>query len=242
VGSVSERIDPGEEKMMRINRKGSMGIVMLVALSVLLGAAKDGRGDAGPARAKSKTVAVTCELGPKATGKNWPQIAAWIEDSEGRYLQTIYVTGKVGQKGLGNGFMKTMGVTVREVPEALPVWAYARGVRYGDSYYPPKEQPLPDAVSGATPTTERFERARAAELPDGPIRVIVELCVSRDGLPSLLFAGTVSEDQPETSLSFVGVGDPEGKSGNITSATDEQYPAGEYVKSLRARVEVREQP
>lgn len=64
-----------------------------------------------------------------------PQIAVWIEDEGGNYVDTLMVTRLVGTFGLGNrpgradfghGYLWPYGR--REM--ALPVWAHHRGVRY----------------------------------------------------------------------------------------------------------------
>jgi len=64
------------------------------------------------------------------------QIAVWIEDADGNYVSTAYVTRSTGSLGLANrpgagllksGFRYPYGR--REM--VLPVWAHARNVRYG---------------------------------------------------------------------------------------------------------------
>lgn len=77
--------------------------------------------------------------------KNAPQIAVWIEDPQGNYLSTVYVTHKIATQG----WMASGGNRRRE---ALPCWGHARGIQSEDGLYlPSKKQPLTDAVSGATP-------------------------------------------------------------------------------------------
>lgn len=64
------------------------------------------------------------------------QIAVWIEDDTGKYVDTIYVTRLTGTLGLanrpGNGFFKSdfrFPYGRREM--VLPVWAHKRDKRYG---------------------------------------------------------------------------------------------------------------
>lgn len=75
--------------------------------------------------------AIEVELRP--TGD--PQIAIWLEDAEGRFVDTMMVTKLVGTFGLGNrpgrwdfggGFLWPYGR--REM--ALPIWAHRRNVQY----------------------------------------------------------------------------------------------------------------
>lgn len=77
--------------------------------------------------------------------KNRPQIAIWLEDMEGNYLSTVYVTHKIATQSwrMAKGNRRK---------EALPHWCYARGVKYNDGLYlPTKDEPLTDGLSGATP-------------------------------------------------------------------------------------------
>ena len=77
--------------------------------------------------------------------KNSPQIAIWIEDTNGKYLSTIYATHKIATQS-----WQAAGGNRRK--EALPHWCYARGEQYDDGLYlPTKDKPLTDGISGATP-------------------------------------------------------------------------------------------
>ena len=77
--------------------------------------------------------------------KNPPQIAIWLEDTDGKYLSTVYVTHKIATQS-----WQSSGGNRRK--EALPHWCYTRGVQYSDGLYlPTKKQPLTDGVTGATP-------------------------------------------------------------------------------------------
>lgn len=85
------------------------------------------------------------------------QMAIWLTDKDGAFVDTVYVTGKVAKKGLGNrrgGLDDILGGARLSI---LPVWAYLRGIDYGDgNFYPPKDKPLPDAVTSATPKKGEF--------------------------------------------------------------------------------------
>ncbi len=81
--------------------------------------------------------------------QNPPQIAIWIEDLEGNYLTTLYVSYRAGtQSWSGNS---------KKRKEALPYWNHARlpfqpGQPVPDGYTGATTQsPIPDAVTGATP-------------------------------------------------------------------------------------------
>lgn len=77
--------------------------------------------------------------------KNPPQIAIWLEDMDGAYLSTVYVTHKIATQS-----WQAAGKSRRK--EALPHWCYSRGVKYEDGLYlPTKKSPFTDGLTGATP-------------------------------------------------------------------------------------------
>lgn len=79
--------------------------------------------------------------------KNPPQIAVWIEDTDGKYISTVFATHRIATQS-----WISAGGNRRK--EALPHWCHARNVRYADGLYlPTKEEPLTDGISGATPRT-----------------------------------------------------------------------------------------
>lgn len=77
--------------------------------------------------------------------KNPPQIAVWIEDTEGHYLSTVYAAYKIATQS-----WTAAGGNRRR--EALPHWCHQRGIRYADGLYlPTHNEPLTDGMTGATP-------------------------------------------------------------------------------------------
>jgi len=78
-----------------------------------------------------------------------PQVAFWLEDLDGQYISTIYVTQKISN----GSFVSTEDIfnTVSR-PESLPYWAHQRGVNYTDgSLMPSTTNTDLDGVTGATP-------------------------------------------------------------------------------------------
>lgn len=85
-----------------------------------------------------------------------PLFAFWYEDTLGNFIQTLYIA-----RCVGTGFYQ-YGVMVDEEwrpaalrkPATLPVWAHRRGILAEDNLYmPTPDNPVPDAVTGATPQT-----------------------------------------------------------------------------------------
>ena len=80
--------------------------------------------------------------------KNPPQIAVWLEDTDGRYLGTLYASKKIATQGWASA-----GGNRRK--EALHYWCHRRGVVYEEGLYlPTKAQPLIDGMTGATPRAD----------------------------------------------------------------------------------------
>jgi hypothetical protein len=102
-----------------------------------------------------------------------PTFAIWIEDNGGGYIDTLYVSKKAATQGwvFAGGSRKEM---------SLPCWAHKRGVQYKDGLYlPTKENPLPDAVTSATPR-DGFTINSKVDSMDGEIMIFAELNHSLD--------------------------------------------------------------
>ncbi|MEH6606158.1 MAG: hypothetical protein V7711_11275 [Pseudomonadales bacterium] len=86
------------------------------------------------------------------TYSSTPQVAFWIEDMEGNYIDTLYVT----KKTTNAGFRLTSDIFSDEVvrrPEALPYWAHKRAKKYdGGELLPGRDNTDLDGVTAATPS------------------------------------------------------------------------------------------
>lgn len=92
----------------------------------------------------------------KGKAFNHPSFAIWVEDMEGNYIETLYVSGYVA-KGrfrygeLAPGKWKNEPGDVRR-PATLPYWAHQRNIKAPDGLYiPSHETEVPDALTSATP-------------------------------------------------------------------------------------------
>jgi hypothetical protein len=87
---------------------------------------------------------------------NHPTFSFWVEDLEGNYIETLYVTqylakGIFGHGSLGEGKWDSKPGTAKR-PSTLPYWLnmWFRASN-GKSVLPSPENPVPDAITGATP-------------------------------------------------------------------------------------------
>ncbi|MGB0523321.1 MAG: hypothetical protein ACPGJS_10205 [Flammeovirgaceae bacterium] len=130
-------------------------------------------------------------LTAKAGQHFWhPQVAVWIEDKHGNFLETLMVTNATAKGWFYGGRTRDNfksfdaqsvgdGANYRRV-DALPVWSHSRGVRYQDGLFvPPANQPLPDGMSGATPSTDFTVNQPIKNLPDH-FSVFLEMNVAFD--------------------------------------------------------------
>ncbi len=187
--------------------------------------------------------------------KNPPQIAIWVEDLSGNYITSIYVSHKIATKswqGKGNNRRK----------ESLPVWCYARGVRYPDGLYLPTEkEPLVDGISGATPRGSFDVKIR-------PIRdlkqfiVKVELNHSTDwndnypknakegdtnysggkegsGQPAVVYAAEIdlNSTQKQYTATLIGHSSPDGGNGDIYPDISSLTSALKIVKGITINIQ-----
>lgn len=182
--------------------------------------------------------------------KNAPQIAVWIEDTQGRYLQTIYVTHKIATQR-----WTAAGGNRRQ--EALPHWCHQRGVLYDDGLYlPTKKEPLADAISGATPRNGFDVRLRPEQALQQFV-VKVEVNHSTDfndaypksaepgdagysggkmgsGQPALVYAAAIDLTAGNRSFEarLVGHSSPDGSDGAVDPDTSSLTTALDIVKRI----------
>lgn len=104
-----------------------------------------------------------------------PQAAFWIETSDGRFVDSIYVTHRSAAADW------RFGAGARR-PESLPLWSHSRGLRAADGLFMPDAgHPLSDAISGATPEAAFAKTwTLPAGLAPGWYRIRAELNLSYD--------------------------------------------------------------
>jgi len=108
----------------------------------------------------------------------YPLFAIWLEDLDGRYIQTLYAAKSVAT-GIFEYGKQENGKWIKapkRAPQTLPYWAHKRGIKASDDLFMPDSQTaVPDAYSGATPKTGFVLISRADNpLPD-KFRVLLEI-------------------------------------------------------------------
>jgi hypothetical protein len=104
-----------------------------------------------------------------------PQVVIWIEDQGGRFIDTLFITRKMGKQ--------FWGVQPKQDPdevfyyEALPYWMYKR---FDEGFaFPTKNAPLPDAITAASPK-EAFAVEMRIQIAISEIAVLLEANISFD--------------------------------------------------------------
>ena len=192
-------------------------------------------------------------------GKNWkekrePQVAVWLEDEEGNYIRTLYVTERASHKSWI--FSPKEGR-----PESLPVWygASKDGSTSDKESASPATASAPanpsaplsrslDAVTGATP---KSALTLTAQIEDRACIIKAEFNNSFDyndfytkknsgvnGQPSVVYTAKIPADLAagqEITLDFAGTGSLTGEDSAISKNTQNLTTAKEIVKSVTVR-------
>lgn len=187
--------------------------------------------------------------------KNPPQIAVWVEDTQGNYMSTVYVSHKIATQS-----WQMAGGNRRK--EALPHWCHSRGVRYADGLYlPTKNEPLTDGISGATPRGG-FDVKLVPAKPLQKFVVKIEVNHSTDwnaaypksagegdpnysggkegsGQPAVVYAAVVdlTNGQKEFEAELLGHSSPDGSSGELCSDISELTTALHIVERIMVQIQ-----
>ncbi len=108
----------------------------------------------------------------------YPLMAVWLEDADGKYIQTLFVPRSVatGVFKYGSNASGKWVEAAKRAPQTLPYWSHKRGVRATDGLYmPDPSSPVADAYSGATPATSFVLKTRADSPLPSRFRVMFEV-------------------------------------------------------------------
>lgn len=86
------------------------------------------------------------------TKPNYPTFALWVTEEDGTYIDTVFVTKKIGDA--------SWAYADDGRPEALPLWSKVRGGQ------PSSGSPVADGVSGASPRGSQAYGLTRGALPD----------------------------------------------------------------------------
>ncbi len=198
----------------------------------------------------------------KGRAFNHPSFAVWIEDPEGNYIETLYVTAYVakGRYGFGEiepGKWKNEPGDARR-PATLPYWAHKRNIKAPDGLYiPSPETEVPDALTSATPQNNFRLETATSFLGTKKFRVLMEINQAWDAnefwfndkfdgdlnyfgslQPALVYAVMVDPEDEETELYLnpIGHSHPTGANGVLFTDLTTLTTAKEIAKKIIVRL------
>ena len=190
----------------------------------------------GMASVFAREVKISVGAGENWKGKHTPQFAIWLEDTNGNYLQTLYVTKKASK-------ISWIFAPKKGRPESLPVWYHAS--KHATTKTAKKDKANEnldiDAVTSATPKGGIIFNS---EIPDETCVIKAEFNVSFDyndaftkenstdnGQPSVIYQANIPENETEEiKLDFAGTGSIDGSDGEIHIETEGLTTATSIVK------------
>lgn len=195
----------------------------------------------------------------KGSAHNHPLMAIWLEDTDGNYIETLYVAESIGTGVFRHGQPdkgKWQPGPVRR-PAALPHWGHQRGVTASDGLYlPGQESPVPDAITGPTPPDNFILLTHASRKMDGPFVVKMEINQSWDwneywtnnkypddpeyktsSQPAVIYAATIDpQTRDEAVLEPIGHSHYSGKDGKIYQELETLTTALQITERVKVEI------
>ena len=186
---------------------------------------------------------------------NHPSFVIWLEDTEGKYMKTIFITQSYASGIFGHAALTDStwdnkpGESIQLA--ALPYWTFKKGLINNKVLVPTKEHPFLDAYSGETPKSNfRFDSNLKSE--KDTFRILIEVnqpwdwnnfwtnnkypeskSYKHSAQPSIIYAVTINKTIKEYYLNPIGHGDPKGESGELFTNLTTLSSAKEIFKSVR---------
>jgi hypothetical protein len=113
------------------------------------------------------------------TAHNHPSFALWIEDANGNFIQTLFVTKSVASGIFGHAqgpdgtWKPTPGEGYR--PAALPFWSHRQTETKTIQSSPSTQNSMPDALTGATPKADFKLSTRSKTIVNQPYKIFFEI-------------------------------------------------------------------
>jgi hypothetical protein len=196
----------------------------------------------------------------KGSSHNHPLMVIWMEDMDGKFIQTLFVSKSIAT-GIFNFGTEQGGKWQpgeRRRPAALPYWGHKRGIAAADGLFVPDAgTAVPDAYSGPTPKGDFILRTRSDNGIPGPFRVLLELNQPWDwntywnnsrypddedykssSQPALVYEAMVNPSKPGDyiPMQLIGHSHYSGKDGKLYTDLSTITTAKEIVKELKVRM------
>ncbi|MCX7697293.1 MAG: hypothetical protein N2Z72_06340 [Bacteroidales bacterium] len=191
---------------------------------------------------------------------NHPVIAIWLTNTDGKFIQTLYVSQSVGKGVYERGKVEDNRWVPGEKrhPSTLPLWSHQRGIKERDGLYiPTTENSIPDAYTGPTPPKNFRIITRLDENYQGKGFLFFEINQPFDfneywhnnrfpgnrayevsGQPSIVYFAMIDFEQTDEEyfLQPIGHGDPTGGSGRLFTNLSTITTALQIVKYIKVQI------
>ena len=187
----------------------------------------------------AKEIKISVGAGQHWKEKREPQFSVWLEDSNGNFIRTLYVTERASHK--------SWIMSPKEGrPESLPVWYHASKHESSKTKKHNDNDTQLDAVTSATPKGGIIFNA---EIEDKEYLIKAEFNTSFDyndfytkknsgvnGQPSVIYSAKIPADfnkeSDEIKLSFEGCGSIDGSDGKVHPDASKLTTATEIIKLI----------
>ncbi len=187
----------------------------------------------------AKEITISVGAGQHWKEKKAPQFSVWLEDSDGNFIRTLYVTERASHK--------SWIMSPKEGrPESLPVWYHGSKHESSKTKKQDAKDTQLDAVTSATPKGGIIFNT---EIEDKEYLIKAEFNTSFDyndfytkktsgvnGQPSVIYSAKIPADfnkeSDEIKLSFEGCGSIDGSDGKVHTDASKLTTATEIVKLI----------
>jgi hypothetical protein len=114
----------------------------------------------------------------KGDAHNHPSFVLWAENTDGKFIQTLFISRAVGTSVYDHGDPSSGNWKPGEIrrPATLPYWAHRRNIKASDGLFVPSlENPVPDAYTGATPAGDFGIYTRFDAQPPRQFSILFEI-------------------------------------------------------------------
>lgn len=191
----------------------------------------------------------------KGKSFNHPTFVIWIENMNGEYQRTLFITKSFATGIFGHGMLNDTAWSDKEGPSyqpaALPYWAHKKGLINGKELIPNKDNPYTDAFTGATPL-EDFKFDTGLPSPEQQYKILVEVNQTWDwneywtnskypgnndyfhsAQPSVVYSVSLNSSDSIFHLNPIGHGDPKGETGKLFTDLSTMSTALEIFESIQ---------
>jgi hypothetical protein len=193
---------------------------------------------------------------------NHPSFAIWVEDLDGNYVETLYVSqyfakGVFGHGEAEKGKWKNEPGEARR-PAALPYWSHKRNIKANDGLFAPApETAVPDALTGATPKGNFILETGSKMETNKKFKVLFEVNQAWDSndfwtnskfpddfdyktslQPALVYEATIEPESAKTEYNLIAIGhsEPSGKTGELFNDITTITTAKEFFNKILVRI------